>query len=443
MLRHAVLGLVLAVFLPAARAQVPAGVDPGIWDAVRSIRAIDDHAHPPALPVNGVADTNYDALPCPPGDPTQPTLVSRPDNPAFLAAAKALFGYPYTDRSPAHLKELAAATQRLQRQQGSNYRNWVLDRLGIETELANRVAMGPGLAPPRFRWVAFDDALLLPFDDRELAAGSPDRAWFYPREDRLLAGDLRSLGLAHRPGTLETYIAQVVLPTLARQQRQGAVAIKFEAAHLRPLNFAPPQARAAALYARFAAGGAPNPDEAYAIEDAIFHAVAVEAGKLGLAVHFHTGFGCGAYFDLAGSNPMLLLGVFNDPSLRHTNFVLLHGGNGPFTRIAGVLAAKPNVYLDTSGLTWLVTTAELARVLRYWLELYPDKVLFGTDASPGSLPADWEEMGWQTSQSVRTALAAALTGMMRSGEIARPQAEAMAHAVLHDNAARLYGWNRQ
>ncbi|MGH9467537.1 MAG: hypothetical protein ACRD1Y_09285, partial [Terriglobales bacterium] len=52
--------------------------DPGILAAIRNTPAIDDHAHPPALPVNGVADTNYDALPCPPESPIPPTWVSRP-----------------------------------------------------------------------------------------------------------------------------------------------------------------------------------------------------------------------------------------------------------------------------------------------------------------------------------------------------------------------------
>jgi len=30
--------------------------------------------------------------------------------------------------------------------------------LKIETMLANRIAMGPGVAPPRFLWVPFEDA---------------------------------------------------------------------------------------------------------------------------------------------------------------------------------------------------------------------------------------------------------------------------------------------
>jgi predicted TIM-barrel fold metal-dependent hydrolase len=81
----------------------------------------------------------------------------------------------------------------------------------------------------------------------------------------------------------------------------------------------------------------------------------------------------------------------------------------------------------------------LASSLRYWLEWYPEKVLFGTDLSPGPSPdIDWEEIGWQTNDTARRALGIALTGMMRDGEITRLRALRIARAVLRDNAARLY-----
>ncbi len=60
------------------------------------------------------------------------------------------------------MKELLLAKQKIMQEQGDNYPNWVLDQLGIETELANRIVMGRGLQSPRFRWVPFDDALMYP-----------------------------------------------------------------------------------------------------------------------------------------------------------------------------------------------------------------------------------------------------------------------------------------
>src|ERR1700742_3040311 len=134
--------------------------DPTLLAAIRSIKAIDNHAHPPALVAAGQKDPEFDALPCDPLEPTDPALSSRPENPRFLAAWKALYGYKYNDTDSAHLRELLAAKQKGKLAQGDNYPSWVLDKLGVETELANRVAPGRGLTAPHYRWVPFVDALL-------------------------------------------------------------------------------------------------------------------------------------------------------------------------------------------------------------------------------------------------------------------------------------------
>jgi uncharacterized protein len=159
-------------------------------------------------------------------------------------------------------------------------------------------------------------------------------------------------------------------------------------------------------------------------------------------VHIHTGYGCGGYFELMGANPLLLEPILDDASLRKTTFVLLHGGAGPFTNSIAPLLMKPNVYTDFSEQTWLLPTAELAKSIRYWLEWYPEKVLFGTDLSPGTPQIDWEEIGWQTTSSAREALAVALTGMMNDGEISRGKALEIARGVLRGNAMHVYGWGR-
>lgn len=421
-----------------ARAQAP---DPRLLAAIRGIRAIDNHSHPPALVTPGERDDEFDALPCDPLEPTQPALSSRPDNPRFLAAWKALFGYPYNDADSNHLRVLLAAKQRVKAAQGDRYPAWVLDKLGVETELANRVAIGRGLGAPRFRWVPFVDALLFPLDNSALAAYTPDRKIFFAREDALLARYMSALGVSRRPATLDAYLTQVVTPTLERLERDGAVAIKYEAAYLRPLDFTRgDRAVADTVYARYAAGSQPPPSSYTDLQDVIFHYIAIEAGRLSLPVHIHTGYGCGGYFELAGANPLLLEPILDDPSLRNTKFVLLHGGAGPYSKEIAPLLMKPNVFTDFSEQTWLLPTRELASNIRYWLEWYPEKVLFGTDLSPGTPTIDWEEIGWQTTTSAREALAIALTGMMHDGEITRARALEIARMVLRGNALRLYGW---
>jgi len=51
----------------------------------------------------------------------------------------------------------------------------------------------------------------------------------------------------------------------------------------------------------------------------------------------------------------------------------------------------------------------------------------------------WEESGWIAARTGRQALAVALTGMVRDGEITRSRASELARMVLRENAKSLYG----
>jgi predicted TIM-barrel fold metal-dependent hydrolase len=175
------------------------------------------------------------------------------------------------------------------------------------------------------------------------------------------------------------------------------------------------------------------------VQDVLFRAIAREAGRLGMAVHIHTGAGCGGYFEVSGSNPALLDSVLNDASLRKTNFVLIHGGSGPFPKVTAFLLSKPNVWADFSEQDWMLPPRELSGVIRDWLSWYPEKVLFGTDLFPGSSPEyDWDSIGYMVATTGREALGLALTGMVNDGEITRARALEMARMVLIGNAEKLY-----
>ncbi len=132
--------------------------DPSLLAEINQIRAVDNHTHVSKVVGGGESDRDFDALPCDVIEGGADTLAARADNPQLLQAWKTMYGYKYNDRDPAHVKELIAAREKVMREQGDNFPAWVLDRLGIETMLANRVAMGRGLNAPRFRWVPFDDA---------------------------------------------------------------------------------------------------------------------------------------------------------------------------------------------------------------------------------------------------------------------------------------------
>jgi hypothetical protein len=416
----------LAVTLLAACHRGPdAALDPEILSAIRQIRAIDNHAHPVRVILNGPPDRDFDALPVDNMEPQSDPLALRPNAPATLEAMRALYG---------NVSKLAT-----ERAKGDTYPAWVLDRMGVETMLANRVAMGPGIGPPRFRWVPYADALLFPLDNSQLAARNPDRKAFFALEDQLRSHYLKDAGLKTPPATLAAYLSRVVTPTLERQKQGGALAEKFEAAYLRSLEFdRVSRAVAESIYAQHVGRGAPPDADYKALQDYLFWYIAAECGRLGIAVHIHTADGSGGYFHVAGANPLLLESVLNAPELRRARFVMLHGG-WPFTSEITALLTKPNAYLDFSMQDLLRPPAALAGTLREWLSYVPEKVLFGTDAYPYSDQLGWEESGWIAARSGREALARALTGMLRDGEITRARALELARMVLRDNARRLYG----
>jgi len=415
--------------------------DADLVNEIYKIKAIDNHAHPLKYVAAGEKpDDEFDALPLDAIVPFPlPTRLS-PTNPEFIRAWRDLYRYSHNDMSEVHVRELLAAKQRVLNERGDSFPAWILDQLNIETMFANRVAMGRGLAAPRFRWVAFDDALIFPLNNEAARRSNPDYRGFFPAEDRLLKRYLGDLRFKTLPLSLDEYLKRIVTPTLERQKRDGAVAIKFEAAYLRKLDFDDPdEARARVTYARYVKGGEPPANGYKALQDFLFYYIAREAGRLGMAVHIHCISGAGGFYRQSGSNPLLLESVFNDPALRKTNFVVVHGGY-PFTKEMGSLMSKPNVYADFSAQTFFTYPRELSEILRNWLESYPDKILFGTDAFSFGPEVDWGEVAWLSNTTARHALALALTGMMNDDEINRERAMELARMVLRENAEKLYAF---
>jgi uncharacterized protein len=437
--------LLLAAVALTACAQSPPGgttgasskseMDSGLTEFIGKIRAVDNHTH-----VNSINpdDADSDALHIEELPEFSFPARLRPDNPDWLAAYQALYGYPHADLSDPHMTELRATMQRLRKDQGENFPTWVLDRIGTEVMLGNRIAMGPGLAPPRFRWVSYVDALMLPLSTTAERAASPDFQALYPYEEKLLGRYLADLQVPRLPATLDAYLKTVVTPTLERQQKAGCLAVKFEAALLRPLDFDEVSPETASrVYARYAQGGVPSHADYKALQDFLFRTIAREAGRVGMAVHIHSFHGPGGFYRVAGSDPLLLEPTFNDPTLRKTNFVIVHGG-GIYAPHAGAMLWKPNVYLDMSAMPLIYSPATLAGVLRDWLLNHPEKVLFGTDASAFGPDTGWELTAWMGTTHARQALAIALTGMINNGEVTHARAEEIATMVMRTNAGKLY-----
>lgn len=422
------------IAVPDAAPADPAQVRAEYQRLLKSIQAIpiyDNHSHP------GYADDpNVDAMAAPPNMSVSERL--RSDNPELIAASRDLFGYPYTDASPEHLKWLVERKAKLRSEStGTEYFDRILTKLNIEQALANRPSMAPYLNPAKFHWVFFTDSVFFPFDNRDLIARNGDQATYVPLQQAKLKRELAQEHLSGLPGTLAEYLV-FITRLLEDNQRHGGIAIKFEVAYFRPLHFDdPPVERAEAIYAKYHAAGVPSAREYLDFQDYVFRFLLREAGRLHLPVHIHTAVGIGDFFSLSEDNVLQLENILRDPRYDQTTFVLLHGGY-PFHDQAIWLAARRNVYLDTSLIELYLYPAEFKSVLRRWLLLFPDKILFGSDAFPFNDAVGAEESYWIGTRTARTALAAALAEMVVAHEVTEDKALAFAHAYLHDNASTLY-----
>jgi hypothetical protein len=397
---------------------------------IAKIKLFDHHAHP-AFP----DDPDVDIAPPPPG---ATPLRLRADNPETAAAARALFGFPYRDMTGAHGRWLIDRKAALKRQYpGAAYFDYILDRLGIETSMANRVAMAGYLNPARFKWVFFVDCFMFPFDNTSLVK-NPDLAVYMPLQTTLVQRYAQQLGMpSPLPPTFGEYLS-FLRRTLEENKRRGGVAIKFEASYFRSLSFGDPGGEIVEpIYRKYRDGGAPTLEEYTLFQDFIFRHLIIVAAELKLPVHIHTSAGGGDYFNVRGVNVLNLENVLRDPKHRLTTFVLIHGGY-PYDREAMMLASMKNVYLDSSATELILYPTEFKQVLRRWLEYYPEKLTFGTDAFPYNDALGVEEVYWMGVHTTQTALAAALAEMIAAHEITEAQALVIARGYLHDNAAALY-----
>src|SRR5450432_509643 len=237
---------------------------------IDKIPAFDHHAHP------GFSDDpDVDAMAAPP-DASAP-VRTRDDNPELVAAAKALFGYPYNDLSPDHGKWLIEKKAELKQQNpGIAYFDLILDKLNLEGSVANRAMMPDYLNPKRFSWVFFADSFMWPFDNQRERSRNIDEETFIPLQEKMFHRWMQQENVAKLPSAFEDYLKFVTL-VLEDNQKKGGVAMKFEVAYFRPTTFSDPtREQAEDIYQRYVGGGIPSEREYRSFQDFIFRYLVTE-----------------------------------------------------------------------------------------------------------------------------------------------------------------------
>src|SRR5215469_13177268 len=109
------------------------------------------------------------------------------------------------DFEPEHAKWLVDKKKAAEASRSTAYWDGILDKMNIETCLANRVALAPYLDPKRFHWVFFVDSFLFPFDNRDQAAKNGDMAVYIPLQEKVLQRYMKQEGLGGLPADLAGY----------------------------------------------------------------------------------------------------------------------------------------------------------------------------------------------------------------------------------------------
>jgi predicted TIM-barrel fold metal-dependent hydrolase len=161
------------------------------------------------------------------------------------------------------------------------------------------------------------------------------------------------------------------------------------------------------------------------------HALLI-ASKYQLPVQLHTGFG-DPDLDLRLANPVYLRPLLESPQYRNVRLVLLHASY-PYMREAGYLASVyPQVYLDFGLAIPFLSVSGMRAAIGQLLELTPtSKLMYSSDAH--SIP----ELYYLGSKWGRQILAEVLEEAIRDSDLTSTQADAIALAILRDNACHLY-----
>ena len=393
---------------------------------------IDVHSHPAAGHRAYDPRDSYPTLEPPIGRPYWPV---RPERIAVFdslepQALRAIYGYKGESVRAEDIPAIEALSKEFWSAGKKNGLNRVLDIAGIERIFANTDAPPRDLDPALVSWVAFVDHMFYPFGGAKLKNISPYLRAILDDSSRGVAVESVKFGIKFND--LASYLTYV-RAVLADDKKNGAVAVKVGSAYFRTLWFGDvDEDEAAALFASGLAGALTRWEDYKKLQDFIARAVFLEAGRLNLPVHVHTGFGADAGLRSLDSNPLNLESVLSDIRFKDTRFVMLHAGYPQWDKLKPLLE-KRNAFVDFSAVNWMVYPRELAVILYDWLS-YPgasEKIMFGSDAGA---PVFF----WIAARVSRDALYLALSRLIDEGIISEDKAVLIAEKLMRGNALRIH-----
>jgi hypothetical protein len=154
--------------------------------------------------------------------PGSAALRGRDTNPELVAAAKALFNYPYNDFSREQADWLVQKKAELRKQHpGTAHFDMILDKLNLEQGVANRAMMADYLDPRRFVCVFFVTPSCFPLTMSGLTRRNPDEQVYIPLQEKMLHRWMKQEGLTQLPPDFDSYL-KFISQTLEDNRKKAA-----------------------------------------------------------------------------------------------------------------------------------------------------------------------------------------------------------------------------
>ena len=284
------------------------------------------------------------------------------------------------------------------------------------------------LASKRFKMCVHIDQYLFPLDNSKIADRNAQSRMRAGMNNAILNRELKAMGLTQLPKKFDDYLGFVKKAFLIQKAVPNIVGGKWALSYYRSFDFRP----GGIDDAKKAYENADTSTQAYTkLQDYMAYYVLKLCADHDFPLQIHSGLGAGNSLVLSDSEPAKMDYILSLEELSKAKVCFLHGGYPFCSQLGPMQMSRPNIHIDFSWMTLLLTPDTLANYIKEWLQVAsPWNIIFGVDATGlAQFYGTW---------CGRKAVAIALTRMVQQMRISQEDARGYAAGIMRNNAMKLY-----
>ena len=309
------------------------------------------------------------------------------------------------------------------------------DELSKITNTSNIVFMtqpelpeNKSLLSKKYKMCMHVDQYIFPLDNSTLAPRNPESMYRASANTDMLNREIKAMGIVNLPKKFDKYLEFVEAAFLKQQSIPNIVGGKWSLAYFRTFDFRPgSKSDAKKVYE----SGDTTPASYKELQDYMAYFMLKLFVKHKFPLQIHSGLGAGKSLVLSDSQPAKLDYLLSIDAVKNAKICFLHGGYPFCNQLGPMVKSRPNIYIDFSWMTLLLSPDTLAGYLKEWIEVSsPWNILFGIDATGiAQFRGNW---------CGRKALAIALSRMLQEQQFTETEAYGIAHGIMRNNALKFY-----